>query len=245
MTAVAYAEAPARVRADIVAAHERAWRRIASPGTWHSGETRIRIAAETRNARNCRLCAARKAALSPYSVAGEHDSLGNLPDRLVDAIHRIATDPGRLTRKWYRGLLDRGLADTEYVETVGVVCTAISLDTFARAMGLEPLPLPEPVAGEPSRVRPASASQGAARVPWIAPGDAADDELDMFGPEHANIHRAMSLVPAEARGFFDLVETQYLQRHQMRDFDREFRAITHAQIELIAGRISAINQCVY
>ena len=245
MSAVAYAEAPAPVRADIVAAHGRAWQRIARPGTWHSGETRIRIAAETRNARNCRLCAARKAALSPYSVAGEHDSLGDLPDLLVDAIHRIATDPGRLTRKWCRGLLDRGLADTEYVETVGVVCTTISLDTFARAMGMEPLPLPEPVAGEPSRVRPASASQGAAWVPWIAPGDAADDELDMFGPEHANIHRAMSLVPAEARGFFDLVETQYLQRHQMRDFDREFRAITHAQIELIAGRISAINQCVY
>ena len=245
MSAVDYTEAPAPVRADIVAAHDRAWRRIARPGTWHSGETRVRIAAETRNARNCRLCAARKAALSPYSVAGEHDSLGNLPDVIVDAIHRIATDPGRLTRAWYRGLLVDGLVDAEYVETVGVVCTTISVDTFARAMGMDPLPLPEPVAGEPIRVRPASASRGAAWVPWIAPGDAADDELDMFSPEHANIHRAMSLVPAEARGFFDLVETQYLQRHQMRDFDREFRAITHAQIELIAGRISAINQCVY
>ena len=31
----------------------------------------------------------------------------------------------------------------------------------------------------------------------------------------------------------------------MRDFGREYRAITHAQIELLAGRISAINQCVY
>ena len=245
MPAIDYAEAPASVRADIVAAHDRAWRRIARPGTWHSGETRVRIAAETRNARNCRLCAARKEALSPYSVAGEHDSLGALPEIQVEAIHRIATDPARLTRSWYRGLLDDGLADAGYVETVGVVCTTISVDTFARAMGTDPLPLPEPVAGEPIRLRPASASQGAAWVPWIAPGDAADDELDMFSPEHANIHRAMSLVPAEARGFFDLVESQYLQRHQMRDFDREFRAITHAQIELIAGRISAINQCVY
>jgi len=31
----------------------------------------------------------------------------------------------------------------------------------------------------------------------------------------------------------------------MRDFGCEYRAITHAQIELLAGRISAINQCVY
>ena len=242
---VDYAGAPVPVRADLAAAHDRAWRRIANPGTWHSGEARVRIAAETRNAKNCRLCAARKRALTPYAVAGEHDRLGGLPDATVEAIHRIATDPGRLTRAWYRGLLGDGLAETGYVETVGVVCTTISVDTFARAMGMAPLKLPEPVAGEPARTRPAKPSQGPAWVPWIAPGDAAEDERDLFSPEHANIHRAMSLVPAEARGFFDLVETQYLQRRQMRDFDNEFRAITHAQIELIAGRISAINQCVY
>ena len=141
--------------------------------------------------------------------------------------------------------MDEGLTPEAYVETVGVVCTTISVDTFAKAMGLDPFLLPEPVAGEPIRVRPASAGQGAAWVPWILPGSAAEDELDLFGPDRANIHRAMSLVPAEARGFFDLVETQYLQHTQMRDFDNEFRAITHAQIELIAGRISAINQCVY
>ena len=245
MTAIDYRDAPVPVREDIAAAHGRAWQRIARPGAWHSGEMRVRIAAETRNARVCRLCAARKEALSPYGVEGEHDSLGGLPDTTVEAIHRIATDPGRLTRKWYDGLLDEGPTPEEYVETVGVVCTTISVDTFAKAMGMEPLPLPEPVAGEPIRVRPASAGQGAAWVPWILPGKAAEDELDLFSPNHANIHRAMSLVPAEARGFFDLVETQYLQHKQMRDFDNEFRAITHAQIELIAGRISAINQCVY
>lgn len=245
MSAIDYRDAPVPVRADIAAAHGRAWQRISRPGTWHSGETRIRIAAETRNARVCRLCAARKESLSPYGVEGEHDSLGGLPDATVEAIHRIATDPGRLTRKWYAGLLDEGLTPEAYVETVGVVCTTISVDTFAKAMGMDPLPLPEPVAGEPIRVRPASAGQGAAWVPWILPGNAAEDELDLFSPDHANIHRAMSLVPAEARGFFDLVETQYLRQKQMRDFDNEFRAITHAQIELIAGRISAINQCVY
>ena len=245
MSVFDYGDAPVPVRGDIGAAHDRAWRRIARPGTWHSGEVRVRIAAETRNAKSCRLCPARKEALSPYGVEGEHDCLDGLPDATVEAVHRIATDPGRLTRKWYDGLLGDGLTPEEYVETVGVVCTTISVDTFARAMGLDPLPLPEPEPGEPVRGRPASAGQGAAWVPWILPDNAAEDELDLFGPNRANIHRAMSLVPAEARGFFDLVETQYLQQKQMRDFDNEFRAITHAQIELIAGRISAINQCVY
>ncbi len=245
MSAFDYRDAPVPVREDIVAAHNRAWRRIARPGTWHSGEVRVRIAAETRNAKACRLCAARKEALSPYGVEGEHDCLGGLSDATVEAIHRIATDPGRLTRKWYESLLADGLTAEQYVETVGVVCTTISVDTFARAMGMEPLPLPVPAAGEPIQVRPASAGQGAAWVPWILPDRAAEDEMDLFSPIHANIHRAMSLVPAEARGFFDLVETQYLPHRQMRDFANEFRAITHSQIELIAGRISAINQCVY
>ena len=245
MSAFDYRDAPVPVREDIAAAHNRAWRRIARPGTWHSGEVRVRIAAETRNAKACRLCAARKEALSPYGIEGEHDCLGGLSDATVEAVHRIATDPGRLTRKWYESLLADGLTAEQYVETVGVVCTTISVDTFAGAMGMEPLPLPVPAAGEPIQVRPASASQGAAWVPWIAPGDAAEDEDDLFSLAHANIHRAMSLVPAEARGFFDLVETQYLRRRQMRDFANEFRAITHAQIELLAGRISAINQCVY
>lgn len=245
MSAFDYRDAPVPVREDIVAAHNRAWRRIARPGTWHSGEVRVRIAAETRNAKACRLCAARKEALSPYGIEGEHDCLGGLSDATVEAIHRIATDPGRLTRKWYENLLADGLTAEQYVETVGVVCTTISVDTFARAMGMEPLPLPVPAAGEPIRVRPASAGQGAAWVPWILPDRAAEDEMDLFSPIHANIHRAMSLVPAEARGFFDLVETQYLPHRQMRDFANEFRAITHSQIELLAGRISAINQCVY
>lgn len=55
----------------------------------------------------------------------------------------------------------------------------------------------------------------------------------------------MSLVPREVAGFFDVVNSQYLPGPAMRDFSREYRAITHAQIELLAGRVSSINQCVY
>jgi AhpD family alkylhydroperoxidase len=31
----------------------------------------------------------------------------------------------------------------------------------------------------------------------------------------------------------------------MRDFSREYRAISHAQIELLAARVSALNRCLY
>jgi len=41
------------------------------------------------------------------------------------------------------------------------------------------------------------------------------------------------------------VTNQCLPPAAMRDFDNEYRAIDHAQIELVAGRVSALNQCVY
>ena len=101
MTDMSYADAPFAVRNDLGDAHAATWERIASRGTWFDGETRVAIAAETRNARGCRLCAERKEALSPYAVEGTHDSLGALPENLVEVIHRIVSDPGRLMRKWY------------------------------------------------------------------------------------------------------------------------------------------------
>ena len=55
----------------------------------------------------------------------------------------------------------------------------------------------------------------------------------------------MSLVPDEAKSFFDLVSHQYQGPLEMRDFAREYRAINHAQIELLAARVSALNQCLY
>ena len=50
MTDMSYADAPFAVRNDLGDAHAATWERIASPGTWFDGETRVAIAAETRNA---------------------------------------------------------------------------------------------------------------------------------------------------------------------------------------------------
>lgn len=245
MSEPSYDEAPVAVRDSLAAAHRRAWRRIAGPGTWLDGERRVAIAAETRHARDCTLCAERKEALSPYAVDGAHDNLGALPGPVVEIIHRIATDPARLMERWYRDALAAGIGDTDYVETVAVVATVVAVDTFTSGLGMAPHPLPEPVAGAPARIRPPGAREGLAWVPTVAPEDATPDEADLYALSGAHIRRAMSLVPDEVRGFFDLVDNQYLSGAEMRDFSREFRAISHAQIELIAGRVSTLNQCLY
>jgi hypothetical protein len=247
MAAVSYAHAPVEVRNDLTEAHRRAWQRIAAPGAWWDGARRVAIAAEARNAPGCALCRARKSALSPQAVSGSHDHLGALPAPLVEAIHRIRTDPGRLTESWYREIIESGLSDAEYVETVGVVVTVVALDTFARGLGAAPLALPAPIAGAPSGQRPSGTAVECAWVATISPATVAESEADIYGgaPSPAYIRRALTLVPDEARGFFDLVEVQYLPGPAMRDFDREYRAIDHAQIELLAARVSAINQCAY
>lgn len=192
------------------------------------------------------MCLRRKEALSPYAVDGEHSSLGQLPDLHVDVIHRIATDPGRLTHSWYKDVIAGGMSEGEYVETVGIVAHVTAVDTFIRAVGAELPALPEPLDGEPSRYRPAEAKQNEAWVPNIIWDEHGPNEADYFQEGiGSNIRRALTLVPDEARSFFRLSDHQYLTKQQMWDFVGRHRAIDRAQIELLAGRVSAINQCTY
>ncbi len=241
-----FPDAAAPIRADILAAHARARAWIAAPGNWLTGAERVAIAAETRHALGCRLCAARRRALSPEAVTGRHDGPGALDPALVEIVHRIVTDPARLTRRWFEARQAEGVDDARYVETVGVTAVTVSLDTFARSMGLPPRRLPEPEQGEPSGYRPVAARMEEAWVPLIVHGEESGAEADLYsGSRGAYILMALTLVPGAKRAFFDLVETQYLPGRWMREFDVEHRAISHAQIEFLAARISALNQCVY
>ena len=107
-----YSTAPYPVRDNLVLAHRDDWMRLAKPGTWWDGATRVAIAAETRAARNCALCKARKETLSPNAVQGIHDTVSDLPVVLIEVIHRVATDQSRLTRAFFEDALSNGLSDT-------------------------------------------------------------------------------------------------------------------------------------
>ncbi len=234
------------IRDDLVAAHQSAWRRLAHPGTWWTGAQRVAIAAETRQAILCNLCQQRRAALSPHAVSGAHDHLGVLPEQVVDVIHRIRTDASRLTATWYQRVTEGDLSDAEYVEIVGVVATLIAIDTFTHALGLTMHELPLPADGAPSRYRSTGAKIGMAWVPTVAPEDVTEADPALYAHlSGAHIHRALSLVPDEVLGFFDLDAAQYLPDAALRDYGREYRAITHAQIELLAARVSVLNACFY
>jgi len=245
MSRFSYADAPVAVRDDLPAAHRRAWRRLAAPGAWWTGEERVAIAAEVRNAVRCGLCRRRKAALSPHAEEGEHDDLGALPDAAVDVIHRVVTDPGRLSKAWFEKTLASGLGDAPYVEIIAVVVTVVSIDSFCRGLGVAAQPLPEPDPGEPSRRRPPAARPGGAWVAMIPQRRGAGPDADLYGGGRAvNVMRALSLVPDEVRGLNELGAAHYLAAERMMDL-RAGRALDRAQMELIAGRVSALNECFY
>lgn len=240
----AYAALPLPIPEPMRAAHRRAWERLAAPGAWWTGAEKVAIAAEARAARTCALCRERKAALSPYAVAGEHAATALLPAPAVEAAHRIASDPGRLTRAWYDETLAAGLFDAHYVELLGVVVTLVNLDALHRALGVAPEPLPEPRAGEPSRERP-PATPGGAWVPWLPLDSAVGRELFEGRPLVPNVARALSLVPDAVRQLKELSEAHYLPIDLVTNPRARVAALSRAQMELVAGRVSALNECFY
>lgn len=248
MPAFDYAGGALPVRADLAEAHRWVWSWIAAPGDWWSGAERVAIAAEARRAGDCARCRERRAALSPHALAGEHDAAGPLPAVAVDVAHRLVTDASRLSRSWFEKTLAAGISDGHYVELVGVVVSVVGIDAFHRALGLPPEPLPEPLSGEPSRQRPAGAREG---MGWVASLDrsaAVGPYADLYPPAPGvpNVIRALSLVPDNVRMLQRLSAAQYVPHGIVARVGAPTgRALSRAQIELIAGRVSALNECFY
>ena len=243
-----FLESELPVRDDISESHIRYWMRLGKPGAWFNSEQRTAIAQAVREAQCCKFCRDSAEAISPNAVKGSHSSSVDLPDMVVDTIHRIVTDASRLSSSWYQKQLDQGLTEGEYIEIVGTVVAVISIDTFSDALGVEREPLPQSIAGEPSRYIPATAAHSdQAWVPMLDPDNEGTPEADLWPPNRTgNVVRAMSLVPDEVRTLIDLSAAHYLPMPLVRQAGVDAgRALTRSQMELIAGRVSALNQCYY
>lgn len=245
-TELDYSASVVPVRDDLKEAHRFLWKHLRSPGAWWTGADRVRMVKAARAAEACRLCRDRKAALSPNAVQGAHDGDGELPENTIEVIHRVRTDPGRLSREWYGQRLAGGLTDAEYVEIVGVVTLCTGVDYFARALGIAPFTLPQPEEGEPSGNRPPSATGGTAWVPMIEPGDESGSESNLYaGIDFVpNIMKALSLVPDEARALQRSSDAHYVPVNKIGDPSVR-RSLDRMQMELVASRVSALNECFY
>jgi hypothetical protein len=173
-----------------------------------------------------------------------------LPEGAIDAVHRIVTDPGRLTERWVLDLI-RELGEAAYVELVGVLATAVAIDTLARGLGTPRPSRPDLVQGEPTGETAAEAVRHSAWVRTVSP-ESATGELASYYRDRAtnpfgfvgNVHKSLSLVPAEQFRTMSLCEAMYRPMGEMGTADTG-RALGAAQMELIAATVSIANSCFY
>lgn len=219
MTATAQPVDPATL-----AAHNATLEAIAAPGAWWSGPDRLAIVRAARTAPTCAFCAERDVPTLP--IDGEHDNDGELPPIAVEAIHAIRNDSGRLTRRWFDDVIDMGMLPEAYVELVAVTASSVIVDTFAQGMGLDMPELPEGVGGTPTLERSDDVEDAGAWLPLAREG-------------RANILRSLALVPSALKLFFATFGRSYYMAP-----DSQF-ALDRAQVELVAARVSAVNECFY
>jgi hypothetical protein len=248
MTTFAYQTLSYPMRSDIPQTNREIWEHIASPGCWWTGQERVAMAHEVRRAGICKLCRVRKESMAPYSVAGEHDHGGLLADDVVEVVHRVASDPGRLKKSWYEDLLEKGLTDAQYVEIISVVSVVVAVDEFHHALGLRLESLPDPLPGTPSHYRPPGARIAGAWVPMVLADGAVGSEADLYGGNQriVNVVSALSLIPDAIRMAGNILNAYYVVGDDMPNLSKNSgRALQRSQMEYIAARVSSFNDCFY
>jgi hypothetical protein len=152
----------------------------------------------------------------------------SLPSAAIDAAGIVSARPASIRRTWVEKIAD-AIGYPRYVEIVGVASRLAALDTFHLGIGEELEPLPEPEPGEPSQTEEPLARPGAGWVPMVG---------------GASITQALSLVDAESVAQEDMHGPLYLTYEGMAEFDY-VAGLSRAQMELVAARTSAINECFY
>jgi len=220
---------------------------LAKPGYWWHGAQKVAIAAAARAASACSLCAEKKAALSRSQIKALHPENDRLSPLTVDMIHQIITDQGRITESQVQALEQSGVSRLAYAELIGIVVCLFSLDEFCRALS-QPLPeLPQPQPGLASQRTPKNLETKTGFVPMIAREGLTEGVQDLW-PEGfgANVIRALSAAPDLVRQWKQLAAVFYLPLEEMRNLTQSAsRRLNRMQMELIAGRVSAINRCFY
>ena len=236
MTALDYGALP--IPAELRTLHDRLAAHPARTGTWWSATERVAMVTEARRA----------ADVGSGDVPDRYVSRDVLPLEICDLIHRIVLQPGQLSRTLYEDLLARGISEGAYVECVGLVAQLVGFDAFARTIGAGRADIAQPEAGEPTRTVPPGADHSrGAWVPMVSPREAVGDQraaYDALVGGAPNILRALSLVPSEHLSMLEVGDTCYLTGDLL-DLDTDDRPLTRPQIELIAARVSAVNECFY
>ena len=175
--------------------------------------------------------------------------LVELPEPARRVARAVALGGINIDRDFCQQAQADGVTEGAYVEIVGLAARLAHLDVFARGIGVPVRRLGAPVEDrEPSRERPSVAKKEGFFTASI-PSAPAGGELavSLFGNQPApNILRSLSLVPDEARRLNALLNQEYFSMQTIFDFTcSSHNSITRPQLELIAAKVSELNQCFY
>jgi len=170
------------------------------------------------------------AAVARAAYASDDIPPVDLPAPAVEAAEILGRRPAAVTKDHVAKWEENGLDPYRYVELIGVVSQVTAVDTFHRALAVDLEPLPKAIAGEPSNELPETPAK--VTKAWVP----------MTGPPM--IPLSLSAVPAEMAALEALHGPAYLAYEEMED-PAYVRGLTRAQMELVAARTSAINECFY
>lgn len=216
-----YSGSPVTVTDEIQTSHQAAWQMLAEPGTWFTSAERLAIAERTRA-----LFAVRET--PPWSRS--MDKPDDLPEAVVDIVDMVTLDAGAIDRAKADAAI-AAIGEGHYVELIAVVAITVMLDIFAEAIGVPPEPLPAQIDGLPTKEEPDGLGDIGAHVRALDPFPA------------ANVARALSLVP-EANKLFRTVSVPTYSAPGFADLAWE-TPLSRPQVELVASRVAAMNECFY
>ena len=214
------------VNQDIVNSFRIVWDHLGRPGAWWTGPQRIAIAEHVRKS------APRPLWDRPPPLETLSDEAnGELTIFEAAVVERVAVSPSSINIEIYEHIIQR-MGENKYAELAAVISQIVPIDHLHDALGLEREELPVPLEGAITTERPSGLVTGIGFLPT----------LPTEGLPHVAVALSLSLADNARRML--LVRAMY-SGDSFNDMVWTHRSLNRPQIELVAARTSALNECFY
>tara|TARA_Y100000741_G_scaffold151196_1_gene114109 strand:+ start:4049 stop:4723 length:675 start_codon:yes stop_codon:yes gene_type:complete len=211
---------------EVIQSFEIVWQNLGKPGAWWTGHQRIEIAQEVRNSSQPTLVE-RVNDLSRYS----HQETESLSPYVRAVVRKIAYESSTIDKSAYDSIVEV-LGQDRYAELAAIITQVAPIFTLADILGYSREKLPTAHDGAPTKERPEDLVNDVAFLPTFSPN----------GLPHVAV--SLSLAQADNARRMLLVRSMYSGTN-FGEMIWEHRSLSRQQIELVAARTSAINECFY
>ncbi len=214
------------VSKEIIDSFEIIWEHLGQSGSWWSGSQRIAIAQHVRRS-------------APRPLWDKAPALDTLPDDYdgeltsfeIGVVERVTVEPSSIDFEVYKHIVER-MGEDKYAELAAVVSQVVPIDHVHDALGIEREELPLAIDSEITMERPEGLVFDVGFLPT----------LPAEGLPHVAV--ALSLALADNARRMLLVRSMY-SGQSFGEMVWTHRSLSRPQVELVAARTSALNECFY